>query len=84
MSVADVANHLDYSSPQSFGRHVRTMLNISAATFRRSYNGELMLTRLREELVLPNLTALRALHPLMVRSGFPLVASLNRVSASVH
>src|SRR5438445_9125140 len=24
-SIANVANHLDYSSPQSFGRHVRTL-----------------------------------------------------------
>ena len=28
LSVARVANHLDYSSPQSFGRHVRTMMNM--------------------------------------------------------
>ena len=26
-SVANVANHLDYSSPQSFGRHVRTLMS---------------------------------------------------------
>jgi len=25
-SVANVANHLDYSSPQSFGRHVRVLM----------------------------------------------------------
>src|SRR5262249_43992441 len=27
-SVANVANHLDYSSPQSFGRHVRNLMNL--------------------------------------------------------
>lgn len=84
MSVADVANHLDYSSPQSFGRHVRTMLNVSAATFRRSYDGERMLARLREELVLPNLVALRTLHPLLVRPGFPLATTHSRVRVAVH
>ena len=30
LSVADVANHLDYSSPQSFGRHVKSVLAINA------------------------------------------------------
>ena len=29
-SVANVANHLDYSSPQSFGRHVRTIMRLTA------------------------------------------------------
>jgi len=84
MSVADVANHLDYSSPQSFGRHVRTMLGISAATFRRTYDGERMLTRFREELVLPNLAGLRTLHPLLVRPGFPIATTHSRVRVAIH
>ncbi len=33
-SVANVANHLDYSSPQSFGRHVRTLMQMTAGQFR--------------------------------------------------
>jgi AraC-like DNA-binding protein len=33
LSVARVANHLDYSSPQSFGRHVRTVMRMSRACF---------------------------------------------------
>nr|MDQ2668396.1 helix-turn-helix domain-containing protein [Gemmatimonadota bacterium] len=32
-SVGNVANHLDYSSPQSFGRHVRTTLGLTAGEF---------------------------------------------------
>ena len=64
LSVASVANHLDYSSPQSFGRHVRTMLRISAVEFRERYDGEGMLRRFREELVIPYAPVLRDFSPL--------------------
>jgi len=64
LSVASVANHLDYSSPQSFGRHVRTMLQISAVEFRERYDGEGMLRRFREELVIPYTPVLRDFSPL--------------------
>ena len=63
-SVAYVAKHLDYSSPQSFGRHVRTLLRMTAVEFRRQYDGERMLQRFRESLVLPYLESLRGLKPL--------------------
>jgi AraC-like DNA-binding protein len=63
-SIANVANHLDYSSPQSFGRHVRTLLHITAGEFRRQYDGESMLRHFRETLVLPHLITLRRLRPL--------------------
>ena len=64
LSLASVANHLDYSSPQSFGRHVRTVLRISAGEFRRRYDGEGMLERLRAELILPYRARLTQLRPL--------------------
>jgi AraC-like DNA-binding protein len=63
-SVANVANHLDYSSPQSFGRHVRTVLGMTAVDFRRRYDGTTMLAYFREKLVLPYVDALRGLRPL--------------------
>jgi AraC-like DNA-binding protein len=63
-SIANVANHLDYSSPQSFGRHVRTVLRMSAVEFRTRYDGERMLLRFREQLVLPHVETLRRLRPL--------------------
>jgi AraC-like DNA-binding protein len=63
-SVANVANHLDYSSPQSFGRHVRTIMHITAVEFRDQYDGEGMLQHFRETLVLPHLERLRRLRPL--------------------
>lgn len=63
-SVANVANHLQYSSPQSFGRHVRMLLGMTAVEFRAHYNGASMVERFRADLVVPNLPALRALRPL--------------------
>jgi AraC-like DNA-binding protein len=63
-SVANIANHLDYSSPQSFGRHVRTILGLTAVQFRRSYDGAAMLLHFRESLVLPYAESLRCLRPL--------------------
>lgn len=70
LSVANVANHLDYSSPQSFGRHVRTLLHLTAVQFRERYDGEGMLRRFREDLVLPYLDTLRAFTPLTAPPGW--------------
>jgi AraC-like DNA-binding protein len=64
LSIANVANHLEYSSPQSFGRHVRTLFGVSALEFRARYDGEGMLQRFREELVLPFAGILRRFYPL--------------------
>jgi AraC-like DNA-binding protein len=69
-SVANVANHLDYSSPQSFGRHVRTLLHITAGDFRHQYDGTSMLQRFRAELVLPYADSLRTLRPLTAPPGW--------------
>lgn len=70
-SVANIANHLDYSSPQSFGRHVRTVLGMTAVEFRRQYDGAAMLLHFRESLVLPYLTELRNLKPLSATARAP-------------
>lgn len=64
LSVASVSNHLDYSSPQSFGRHIRTMIGLTAVEFRERYDGEGMLQRFRAELVLPHVAVLRRFSPL--------------------
>jgi AraC-like DNA-binding protein len=37
VSIADVANRLNYSSPQSFGRHVREQLGMHGTEFRQRY-----------------------------------------------
>jgi AraC-like DNA-binding protein len=63
-SLANVAYQLDFSSPQSFGRHVRTLMHCTALEFRLCYNGEGMLQHFREQLVLPYVDALCELHPI--------------------
>jgi AraC-like DNA-binding protein len=74
-SVANVSNHLDYSSPQSFGRHVRTLMRMTAVEFRDRYDGEGMLQQFRELLILPHTDRLRRLRPLTPSWG----ASSSRV-----
>ncbi len=69
-SIANVANHLDYSSPQSFGRHVSTLLHITAGEFRERYDGLSMLTRFRTDLIIPYDSALRRLRPLTAPPGW--------------
>lgn len=68
-SVSNVANHLEYSSPQSFGRHVRTILCVTAVEFRELYDGEGMLDRFRQDLVIPHVDTLRRLAPLRHSPG---------------
>lgn len=66
LSVTLVANELDYSSPQAFGRHLRAILGLTAVEFRERYDGEGMLQLFRDELVLPHVQRLRAFDPLRV------------------
>ena len=70
-SVANVANHLEYSSPQSFGRHVRTLLQLTALEFRATYDGARMVDRFRSDLVVPHLPMLRRLTPLSAAPTLP-------------
>jgi AraC-like DNA-binding protein len=68
LSVASVANYLDYSSPQSFGRHVRTIMAMSPVEFRETYDGTGMLQHFRNEMILPHAATLRTFRP---ASGSP-------------
>lgn len=63
-SVANVANHLEYSSPQSFGRHVNGLLALTAQEFRDRYDGVGMLDRFRQDLVIPHAATLKQIRPL--------------------
>jgi AraC-like DNA-binding protein len=68
LSVANVANYLDYSSPQSFGRPVRTVMKMSPVEFRGTYDGQRMLQFFRTELILPYADTLCAFRP---SAGYP-------------
>lgn len=62
-SITQVAFLMEYSSPQSFSRHLATTLHMGAAEFRRRHSGESMLAHFREELVRPHLPRLRRFDP---------------------
>jgi AraC-like DNA-binding protein len=70
LSVARVANHLDYSSPQSFGRHVRTVMKMSPVKFRTTYDGQGMLQLFRTDLILPYADVLCTFRPSAAYPGW--------------
>jgi len=53
LSVADVAYRLEYSSPQSFGRHLRAMLGITATEYRRRFPFPTALDRFLTHMIQP-------------------------------
>jgi AraC-like DNA-binding protein len=63
LSVADVAYRLEYSSPQSFGRHLRAMLGVTALEFRRRFPVPLALERFVGLMVEPYREVWRDFHP---------------------
>lgn len=87
-SLTQVAFLLEYSSPQSFSRHVTHSLQCGAAEFRKTYSGEAMLEHMRQRLILPYQQQLIAFVPVEVtpqwisRPALVPGAELPRVSAS--
>lgn len=63
-SIADVAYRLEYSSPQSFGRHVRAMLGITSLEFRRRFPFPAALARFLELMIVPYGGIWPVFHPL--------------------
>ena len=68
LSVADVSYRLEYSSPQSFGRHLRAMLGVTALEFRRRFPFPVALARFVDLLIVPYLPIWRTFHPLAAGS----------------
>ena len=64
LSVADVSYRLEYSSPQSFGRHLRAMLGVTALEFRRRFPFPVALERFLDLLIVPYVAVWRGFHPL--------------------
>jgi AraC-like DNA-binding protein len=69
LSVADVAYRLEYSSPQSFGRHVRALMGITSSEFRRRLPFAAALERFLAIMVTPYREALLNFHPLAAGNG---------------
>jgi len=68
LSVADVAYRLEYSSPQSFGRHLRAMLGLTALEFRRRFPFPMALERFVVLMMAPYREVWRTFHPLAAGS----------------
>lgn len=66
-TVADVAQRLDASSAQSFGRSVRTYTGMTAAQFRDVFSGRAMGERFLDDLIRPYRDTLRAFDPTAVQ-----------------
>src|SRR5258705_1885448 len=64
LSVSDVAYRMDYSSPQSFGRHLRAGLWVTAGEVRRRFPFEVAPGRYIHLLLTPHPGAPRAVRPL--------------------
>jgi AraC-like DNA-binding protein len=68
LSVADVSYRLEYSSPQSFGRHLRAMLGVTALEFRHRFPFAVALRRFIELMVIPYQTIWTRFHPVAAGS----------------
>jgi len=64
LSVADVAYRLEYSSPQSFGRHLRTMLGITSSEFRGRFPFPLAMERFLDLMIRPYVAGWSEFHQL--------------------
>jgi AraC-like DNA-binding protein len=64
LSIADVVYRMEYSSPQSFGRHLRALTGCTASEYRRRVPLDRALILFREDLIDPFRAVLRAFHPL--------------------
>ncbi|MBL0171590.1 MAG: helix-turn-helix transcriptional regulator [Gemmatimonadaceae bacterium] len=53
LSITHVANHLEYSSAQSFSRHVSLLMGCTPMQFRRQFDGARMLDAMCDQLVRP-------------------------------
>lgn len=69
LSIGDVAHRLEYSSPQSFSRHLRALLGLTAGEFRRRVPFPLALARYRQTYLTPYRDRLLAFHPLGTMPG---------------
>lgn len=65
LTIADVAYRLEYASPQSFGRHLRSVLGITPTEFRSRFPFCLVLERFLEALVRPHAATWRHFRPLV-------------------
>ena len=67
MSGAEVSNQLDYSSPQSFARHVRSILGVRISEFRLEYSVAHSVAVFSDRLIVPYRKKLNSFRPISLR-----------------
>ncbi len=70
LSIADVAYRLECSSPQSFGRHVRSALGITCSEFRQRFPFPIALDRFLRLFVDPYVNAWQGFRPIGPEAEF--------------
>jgi AraC-like DNA-binding protein len=70
LTLTDVAYRLQYSSPQSFGRHLRTVLGKTAGEFRVRYPFDVAMDEFLERLIVPFRHEFSTFHPLDKGVGY--------------
>jgi AraC-like DNA-binding protein len=70
LTLTDVAYRLQYSSPQSFGRHLRTVLGKTASEFRARYSFDVAMQEFLERLIVPFRYEFGTFHPLENGVGY--------------
>ncbi len=70
LSLTDVAYRLQYSSPQSFGRHLRTELGTTASEFRARYPFDVAIDEFLNRMIVPFQDTFSTFHPLDQGVGY--------------
>lgn len=66
LSITHVANHLEYSSAQSFSRHMQLLMQCTPLQFRQQHTGNSMLNAFCDQLVLPYRDTLLTFEPFAI------------------
>ena len=80
LTIRDISERLQASSPQSYGRTVRHMTGMSAGQFRRTVNGPAALERFTESVIIPYRDTLRGFDPVRMRRPTPQAALAGRAA----
>ena len=64
LTITDVAYRLDFASPQSFGRHLRSVMGITPSEFRNRFPFAMVMERFLETMVRPHTETWRKFRPL--------------------
>jgi AraC-like DNA-binding protein len=67
-SCSEIADQLNASSPQSFGRSVRLLMKMSLVQFRYSFKGDAMIRIYLREMITPHREVLRTFDPITANS----------------